>query len=295
MSRRFGQSMTEYGLIGASLGLVAVAALALLGNNLSGLFDAMLSKPKPVQTANAPAPTSPAEALQTPAPVPAPATGGNTVITLENGQQLSLNMPDSVAQSVQTIGANGTTDLLASNLTAMANQLLEKGEITQDQANSLIKLANQAHHMAEIQKILEKSSAEMGNDVTAFKSTPVTIDGVTYPNSYEAALSIGMDDNNASAKGPELQKFWDLFSDAFQANYTLPQELKDVLQYHATTINNLSDSMRIAMRNIIEHDTGTPSDLQNMMTDQLIHSESTNICHMESQNQDSGVHCSKKG
>lgn len=48
MSRRCGQTMTEYGVIGASLGLVAVAALALLGNNLSDLFDAMLSKPKPV-------------------------------------------------------------------------------------------------------------------------------------------------------------------------------------------------------------------------------------------------------
>lgn len=217
------------------------------------------------------------------------------MVTLENGQQLSLNLPKSVAQSVLTIGANGTTDLLASNLTAMANQLLEKGEINQEQANTLLNLANQAHHMAEVQKNLETFSTKMGSDVTAFKITPVTIDGITYANGYEAALSIGMDDNNASAKGAELQKFWDLYAVATEANHTLPSELKSLLQQHAVTINNLSDSMRVAMQTMITNGSGTPGELKDMMADQLIHSESTNICHMESGNQDSGVHCSKNG
>ena len=293
MLRTQGQSLVEYTFCAFLVMGVSISGLLFLRESLSSQLINMLSKPKLVQVAKAPAAVSPGSDAKSPTPIPA--APGYTVITLKNGQQLSLNLPTDVAQSIQTIGANGTTDLLASNLTAMANQLLESGQITQEQANTLLKLANQAHHIAEIQKLLETYSTKLGSDVTAFKNTPVTIDGTTYANSYEAAQSIGMKSNNTSIKGAELQKFWDLYAVARSANYTWPPELKTILQMHATTINDLSDSMRVAMRNIIQYNAGTPADLNGMMVDQMTHSESVNICHMGGQNQDSGVHCSVKG
>jgi hypothetical protein len=297
MKAASGQSMSEYTLIGGVVALSAVVALSFMGTRLSGLFGSMIGKPQPmapVTVANlpAPAPTLP-PAVSTPAPpvvgTTAPPASGVS-IHLPNGSSLNLSLPTSIPHSVQTVGANGTTEMLASSLQTMANQMLASGDINQTQANTILQLANEAHHLAEIQKTLEDDSASNGTDVNAFKTKPVVIDGTTYANAYQAALSIGYDD--ANNRGPELQRFWDLYTNATSAVYMWPPELKAVLEYHATAVNDLSDSMRVAMRDIIQYNAGTPAELNSRVASTMTHKQSASICTMQDGNADSGVQCS---
>jgi Flp pilus assembly pilin Flp len=302
MTKANGQSMMEYTIIGALVAIVAMGGLALLGNRLNGMFGAMIGKPTPpVVAVHSPSPSinptlPPAEVIPgtgSTAPVlpspPPPAVAGDVLVKLSNGTTLNLNVPTNITKSVQTVGANGTLVLLGSSIQSMAEQMLASGEIDEKQASTLMQLANQAHHMAEIQKTLEDTSAKYGSDVNAFKNTPVTIDGKQYANAYEAAQSIGYDD--ANKRGEELGEFWNLYTSATSATYMWPPELKSVLEYHAQTINNISDSMRVSMRDILVYNAGSPDTIGNMMVDQITNKKAASICEMDNGNQDSGVHC----
>jgi Flp pilus assembly pilin Flp len=289
MIKHSGQGVTEYGLIGTLIALVAVGGIALLGPRLSGLFAGMLGK-KPAAVAVVhnplPGPVGPS------VPIAPDTSQGNVSLVLSPGQSMSLNMPTNLSKSVQTLGANGTTELLASNMTAMTQQMLTNGQITEAQANAVMQLANQAHHIANIEKQLEDVVAGFGMDSAALQSTPVTIDGKTYANAYEAALSIGVDDSVSSGvQGPELQQFWELYTKATQQTYMWPQAAQDALQYEVSTIHNLSDSLRVTIRDIAQSHVGTPADFNNLVVDTVSHTEAADICEMDGANTDSGVHC----
>jgi hypothetical protein len=291
MTKNPGQSLSEYGLIGGLVALCACTALVLMGNRLSGLFGAMIQKPNPqAPVAIVAVPPAPLPAPE-PALPAAPGSGGVSV-QLSDGSSMKLSLPSDIAQSVQTVGANGTTDLLASSLETMAGQMLADGKIDQNQANVIQQLANEAHHLANIQKTLEEDTTRNGKDTAAFKTTPVTVDGTTYANAYEAALSIGY--NDAHQRGAELQRFWDLYTQVTSKTYMWPPELKEVLQYHATAVNDLSDSMRVAMRNMIKYHAITPAEINDQIADTLTktHKQSASICTMQAGNRDTGVHCS---
>jgi hypothetical protein len=295
-----GQGLSEYAMIGALVVVVALGGLTLLGGKLSNLFGGMIGKPKPPVLAVTSPSTSPQSAPDLPGTAETPAEPRQPMQTLPaspvtfklpSGTLLNLGMPTDVTESVQTIGANGTLIMVGTSIKSMAEQLLASGDINQEQANTLMRLANQAHHMAEIQKTLETISASYGSDTERFKNAPVTIEGKTYANAYEAALSIGYNDET-SARGGELQEFWDLYRNATGAVYMWPPELKAVLEYHAKTVNDLTDSTRVSIRDIMVYNSGTPDKLADMMVNTMTHKKSASICQMDSGNQDSGLQCS---
>jgi hypothetical protein len=90
-------------------------------------------------------------------------------ITLADGKTIELdNYPTDIKSLVETLGPNGTTDLLVDTLQQLAQKLLAKGEITQDQANQLSNLANSGHNLARFQAFFEDAAAKSGNDSKAF-------------------------------------------------------------------------------------------------------------------------------
>jgi len=79
-----------------------------------------------------------------------------------------------VSSIIQTAGANGATDSLASSMESYAAQLLAAGKITQDQANLLTQLAQAGHDLAGAEAAL-KSAVDSGSSTVTFggKTMPV--------------------------------------------------------------------------------------------------------------------------
>jgi hypothetical protein len=106
--------------------------------------------------------------------------------SLSPEQQALLQM--SLADKIQTTGANGATELLANQLAAAAQLLLQQGKIDQAQYNILMELANQGHRMAQIQSLLDSGLKAANGDVAAFASTTYVLDGKTYTSGDLASL-----------------------------------------------------------------------------------------------------------
>ena len=150
-SAKTGQSLTEYAVIGALVGIAGIVALVVMGNTLNNTFGNMLGKNAQnlAGTGKAPVPVIGATSGYT-----VLTANGGAAITLSDGTVLNLsNYLGDPAATVQTAGANGTTDILASSLSEIANQLLAQGKITATQANWLQKLANEGHLIADSEKL----------------------------------------------------------------------------------------------------------------------------------------------
>ncbi len=170
-----GQSVSEYTLLGV---LVAVASIGALGsmtgvfdNALPGVLDRIFGKPDiAVSAPSVYATTSgPNVALQKTFP------GSKTLtITLDSGLEIELGpYADDMTALVETAGANGATRQLASTLENLTKQMLTAEELSPEQAQALMDLANSGHTNANMEAALEK----------AFQSGhtgPLTYNGVTY-------------------------------------------------------------------------------------------------------------------
>lgn len=279
-----GQSVTEYMVCALLIIGLSISGLLFLSDNINKSFSEILTTHK--QNVNA---------LSTRALNPSSSklivhyTQTNIIVTLSQNSDLHLSLPSDFSEVVKTAGANGATEIVANSLTSMTQQLLDSGKINLEQANTLFKLANQAHHLAGIQKEFETFIAQYGNNSETLKTKPIVIDGQVYTNIYEAAKSIGVDPINGN--GTELQQFWNLFSEAYNANHNWPPELLVILQYHSNIISHISDTLHATIRNIVL-EGGNPNDLQKMTAEQITHSEAASICVMDTENKDSGIHCS---
>jgi len=162
-----GQGLSEYSLGIALVAVVSLGALTLLGGSLSDVFENLLPKdfkspmavatiPKPLAPeVIAPVPQQPATQTQTQIQTPGlPADGFS--LKLSNGKTLAFpQYPKDMRKSIETLGANGTTSLLAGTLQALIKQLKDAGEITDAQAANLMAVANQGYKIAGMEKTVE--------------------------------------------------------------------------------------------------------------------------------------------
>ncbi|HEY9685795.1 MAG TPA: hypothetical protein V6C52_02340 [Coleofasciculaceae cyanobacterium] len=180
-----GQGLTEYSLIAGVLVLVAVGGMLLLGQNLNDIFGNMLSSS---------AGTVNASGTQTIAAAPSPPVAGtqSLSITLSSGQQVQLsNYPADLTNSIQTNGANGTTELLLANMDSVIQQLQATANLTPAQADILLQLSNQGHEMANVEKLLEGALADANGDASVFNQTSFTYQGLDYSNPWDLSVLIG--------------------------------------------------------------------------------------------------------
>jgi hypothetical protein len=78
-----------------------------------------------------------------------------------------------------TLGANGTTDLLATQLTLVAQALKEIGAITEAQSEDLLNLANQGHTIAQAERLIEDSvsgKTQSSTGMYTFQGKEYTLD-----------------------------------------------------------------------------------------------------------------------
>jgi Flp pilus assembly pilin Flp len=158
-----GNTLAEYALIsGVFLG-VSVMALSGLGNSISGQWDSFTQSMARSASRARLAITNPALQSQRGADTTALAGGSNST----KGQWSNLATDSRQAiMAVQTIGANGVTDELATMLTAQVAQLKESGTLTEAEANALLLLADRGHQLAAAQKMVEDSIMQGKSSVT---------------------------------------------------------------------------------------------------------------------------------
>ncbi|MBY0405024.1 MAG: hypothetical protein K2X66_14080, partial [Cyanobacteria bacterium] len=109
------------------------------------------------------------------------------LLTLSDGSSLDLeNYPTDINSLVETLGPNGTTDLLVDAIRQLAQKLLAKGEITQAQANQLMALANSGHSWSNTQGVIESAVRDSGRNKEIFDAQVRPV----LSKMYEQRLSI---------------------------------------------------------------------------------------------------------
>ncbi len=196
-----GHVLSENSVILASISVVCIAVLGTIGLNVSHLFTFLHTGAIPTAAASpvaavpvaTPPPTVAADPVTGQSVPVAPAPTNPGYITLSDGTQVNLGPYNSnLKGAIEASGANGTTNMLASTLESVAISLVDKGELTQAQANMLIDLANKGHQIAGVQKFMEDMINAPGATIEALNTTPFTYNGVTYPYIRELTHRIGI-------------------------------------------------------------------------------------------------------
>lgn len=112
-------------------------------------------------------------------------------ITLSDGTKLYLNSyPSNLGKMVETVGADGTTELLLENIHLIAKQLRDSGKISESEYNQLEALANRGHRLGEIERLITANAEGANLDNTKFKTAKVAFDGQEY-TMFELARMLG--------------------------------------------------------------------------------------------------------
>jgi hypothetical protein len=166
-----GHSTVEYALPLAIIGLVVLLGVGAMTPLFSGFVGKSLG-----QNDNA-ATTSPPRTIQVQKlgsnPLVQPA-----VLTLSDGTKIQLSQfPTNLKQSVESVGANGTTDLLANVLKELALKLKEAGKIDVIQFQNLIDLANHGHQLGKLEGQVEDVLKEPNFSQEAFRQKTIDYHG----------------------------------------------------------------------------------------------------------------------
>ncbi|MBY0402441.1 MAG: hypothetical protein K2X66_00955 [Cyanobacteria bacterium] len=129
--------------------------------------------------------------------------GQPAVFTLSDGTQLQLSQfPNNLQQSVESVGANGTTDLLTNSLKELAQKLLDAGKIDASQAQDLITLANRGHTLGNLQGQVEEAVEKAIASKGSFKDQLIEYKDLKLsPGSFASLLGVTANDPQYEKSG----------------------------------------------------------------------------------------------
>jgi Flp pilus assembly pilin Flp len=203
-----GTTITEYTIIAVVVLIATVGLWTQIANGftdkMSKTRDDFKSRISSAQKQAAADAAAAAAAAKTASSALPPAPGSSAVVG-----PVSVS---GVSSIIQTAGANGATDSLASSMEALTAQLLAAGKITQAQANLIEQLAQAGHTMASGEAAL-KSAVDSG-------ASTVTFNGQTY-SVADFQAQFGFDNSEGAVAGAsnletshpmaQLQPFVDLY------------------------------------------------------------------------------------
>lgn len=180
--RASGITLSETGLVIATIAIVAIAAVSVLGGSLEHLLGGVgqnqntISILNPVQS-----PSTPTLRQSRDARGPLMEAGQlPEQITLDNGSTIDLSeYPQDIPTSLSTSGANGTTEKILGNLQILTRELASTGKITPAQAGMLNDLANKGHEIAELERMIETAAQNSNGDRAAFLNATIQLQGQT--------------------------------------------------------------------------------------------------------------------
>lgn len=247
-----GQSLVEYGLCIGLVVLLALVGLQALGVNLNVCFTNMIPDPKAAVAASPSAATLPVSGTSVTIPPAGSGGGGTKGSSVVKASDYTVRMAGTVA----TLGANGTTFELSSQLKAIADKLRSSGEITDAEANKLVALANQGFRLAELEKKVEEASKRSGS-TQGFLQSSIQFDGKSYTMPEVAGLigfgtptDLTQDIKNnsnymleTSNASPETLAFITLYQDAISGANIQNSEAKGIVSQLSSEISYLTDAV----------------------------------------------------
>jgi polyhydroxyalkanoate synthesis regulator phasin len=217
--------------------------------------------------------------------------GQPAVFTLSDGTQIQLSQfPNNLQQSVESVGVNGTTDLLANSLKELAQKLLESGKIDASQAQDLITLANRGHILGKLQGQVEEAVEKAIASKGSFKDQLIEYKDLKLPpGSFASLLGVTANDPQYEISGvgahlreltPEDRQFnTQFYNSTYNLNegsnfvgedrYAFFQQLQKTAQSGALNDENVKNLVKSLSANIdyLTQVTGTATDLfQTRMT-----------------------------
>jgi hypothetical protein len=282
-----GQSAAEYALVGGLVLLVSIPALGTLSSVFNSKLGQSTTSMGALQQSLAsfsPATTGAGSGSGSGSVIGSTVSGTQTVtLDLGNGEKLTIpNFPTNSAQIIETAGASGVTDALASTLKQLATALAASGKITEADSQALIDLANQGSTMAGVIKVLE--SAPTAPDP---KSVQVTYNSQTY-SLYELRELINFAGTSQAnwiqegadptyTTGAEVVKFTKLFHQVQSTPAMQNPLIQNLITNLATRIVTTSDEVD----NFIYKSSVDGQDFRTNyvgLKNQLVQDDSTTIC-----------------
>lgn len=312
-----GQSLSEYGTIFGVVIVVAIGAVAFLGTQNTQMYENVMQGGFGKSTDES------GKLVSLGTLISSNNTDSQITATLKDGTILSLSRyPSNLAQSIETIGVDGTTRELLATLRSVANQLKSQGKITDAEYNQFAALANQGHRMANIEKLVE-DLAQNSSSKETFRNQIIALDGKSYspadllcalggvnesisnkacnsltaPYDFSNAPLITEDPKVAAATANRYGQEQMAFLRAYEKVNALSQVKEDptlqkVLLSLSQDITSLAQSMASVgnkIASLVEADF-TPNQLKGSVASLVTNTQSARICNRGS-TQDSGIHC----
>jgi Flp pilus assembly pilin Flp len=307
-----GQSAVEYLLPIALIAILALGSLMVLGNTLSNQFSGMIS------TVNYSALTPNGQYQPNITQLMDQIETTSVQYTLQNGQTVTLNgYPADLTRAVETLGTSGASDVMAAVMQSLAFQLRQNQEISEQETNRILGLANQGHSLAATQGVLANALRSANGDLNTLKTMQVSHNGesinvlellnrVGSTETYVPGNNIPQEQINPIAVeafnldslgkpfvGTELADFLNLYSNVQDEQVLKDPGLERILQTLSTQVMQLS--LLSARNAYVVWDESVPFD-PNVPLDagaysHLTNIESSGICHLGG-GQDKGVSCS---
>lgn len=288
-----GQSLTEYGIITALVAVVSIGVWVGLSGGLRAAVSGMASD-------NQGANKTPLTAVIASPQGQTSLTSGSPPSANDLSAGFDLTSPsasagvNSIASLVETVGANGTTSILASQIEILAKQLLESGKIDQEQANILQNLSNKGHEIAMAQKGLEESAQKAGGDSQKFQNTPIVLnDGQEYSRPWAVAALMGKD--QYGEQGKLIKEFDALLAKAQSSGSLSDSVAREIVMTVTTNIRAISQEMLDTTGTIMNGES--PAALHQAIVEEaaglkstVTHSNSGVIC-TAGNGQDQGTAC----
>lgn len=272
-----GNTLMEYGISGALVMVVCIIGLQFLSGNLSTAMakirDDMQSRQQSAQSMH-----------QMQMAMANAQAGG----VLSAAEQALLEQ--SLSQKLQTTGANGSTQVLASQLAASAAQLLADGKIDQSQYDILLQLSNQGHKIAQIEGVVSDALKMANGNWETFKNMSFTIDGQTYQANQLASMlgyhglfpddfaSADILSANRDVAGSELASFLDLYQQASASGALSDQTASDTVTSAATQIASMGEVVEDSVAKFGWGWVSAPSEVTTMQVSNASHMNSSKIC-----------------
>ncbi|MGE0199462.1 MAG: hypothetical protein AB7P76_00685 [Candidatus Melainabacteria bacterium] len=298
-----GQSITELVILLVLVTVTCITALSSFSDNLLLAMGGMHTRMKGTGAVADPGgglplpgtlpPTDPAPdpgVDPTPGVTPPMVTDPNAysvAVTLASGKQINLSgYPKSVAQTVETSGANGATMELANFLAAFAEQLEASGEITPEDKNLLMALANQGHEIAYIENLLEEMAATHDDQngymelTVDYHGTPMTVQELTDMIGFYNSHMDNTDPLSPVGAYPELEKFLNLYVQVDSAGALGDPVVRQIVESLVGEIALLSDDV----------ESLSAAYMEDLLPSQVTNRDSASICTIGN-GQDAGVQC----
>ncbi len=259
MRKRTGQGLAEYSLIAGMIVLLAIPALFLLGGNISDMAQSMIA-PMPKNA-------KPSLNVASAASVAKGNSRHQPTNTLADALGFDAFSSKALAKEIQTAGANGATEVLANRIEQIAQQKLAAGEMTQDQFNRMMALANQGHRLAAMESLVEDAAAKASNP-QAFMDQTIVFEGKKYTVAdfgylFGFSQSGGLLSNpldSARLAYPEMKTFISMYDQVVASGALTDAATQAEVKKLASDIANINDSVLFAMQDLGWDESIQPSD-----------------------------------